>query len=384
MKNIKSSDRKYLKVFILAVCVLIAYKILFNFSSLVGGISQVLSILSPFITGFIIAYFINIPCAWIEKLFLKIKAKPFQKAARLLSILLCVILIITLGIFGVSNLVPMVYESLSQLFMSLPEFLELTLEFIGGIPLVVTLGLDVWIDGLMEPDTVNGLFSDLNLSPVSSSIQLASSLFTGIFNFVLTIVSTIYFLIEYKSIKAYIKRLIGLIPNTDKRRSTLKYIHITDKSFRQFITCQILDCLILGTAATIALFILRSPYALVLGMMLGIVNIVPYFGAIIGSVVTVIIMFFTNGFETALLSAMILLIIQQVDGNFINPKIMGKSFKVSPVLIIIAITVGGAIGGAFGGISGTIAGMIFAIPIVNVFKILLEEYMQEKDARTQA
>jgi predicted PurR-regulated permease PerM len=107
--------------------------------------------------------------------------------------------------------------------------------------------------------------------------------------------------------------------------------------------------------------------------MLGVANIVPYFGSIFGSMLAVFITFFSNGWETALLTAIILLITQQFDGYFINPRIMGTSFKLSPIIVIIAITVGGALGG--------VAGMIFAIPVVNVLKTVMDEFLETREKK---
>ncbi|MCL1904449.1 MAG: AI-2E family transporter [Oscillospiraceae bacterium] len=117
--------------------------------------------------------------------------------------------------------------------------------------------------------------------------------------------------------------------------------------------------------------IMRSPYAVTLGLMLGVMNIIPYFGSIIGSMIAVFIVWATSGVKSALIVAIMLLITQQIDGNFINPRIMGSSFKISPVLVIIAITIGGAIGG--------IMGMLFAIPVANVLKTIIEEYLNTKE-----
>jgi predicted PurR-regulated permease PerM len=122
----------------------------------------------------------------------------------------------------------------------------------------------------------------------------------------------------------------------------------------------------------IAFTIMGSPYAVTMALLLGVLNIIPYFGSIVGSAICVFIVWATSGFQTALVVAVTLLIIQQIDGNFINPRIMGTSFKISPVLVIIAITIGGAIGG--------ILGMIFAVPVANVLKTVLEEYIQNKES----
>ncbi|MCL2053678.1 MAG: AI-2E family transporter [Oscillospiraceae bacterium] len=384
MKNLKVSDKKYLKIFLLAVCILFAYMVMFNFGFVLEWIRQILNIVKPFIYGFVIAYFINIPCKWLEAEFLKRKGKwkPLETLARPLSVLICILAVVLFAVLGLRSFIPMIYESLSELIRLIPEFIESAFEYFKTTPFYSLIDEDVTaIDMLLEAKPWERLFDYFFAYEAFNPMQFFAALFSGIFTFVLAIVSSIYFLLEWNNMKAYLKRLISSFKREEKRKSTLKYARLIDKSFSQFLTCQILDSLILGTITTIEFLIIGSDYALVLGIMLGMVNIIPYFGSIIGSCIAVLIIMFTQSFEIAVVAAIVLLITQQIDGSFINPKIMGTSFKISPVLVIIGITVGGTIGSAIGGGMGRVAGMIFAIPIVNVLKIVLEEYLNIRETK---
>jgi predicted PurR-regulated permease PerM len=361
------------KIFILALCILLAIKILFDYDSLAGGIGRVMGIFAPFIAGFLIAFCVNLPVAWLEDKLRRVKAKRLgwvRKFSRGFSIMITMIVLITVFVFGLSRLIPMIYNNMMQLTRILPDMMEQTLNAVKGLPFAADLGIDKWADSMLADNP----FSMVELN-VAESISLAQGLFSGVFAVFLAFVSAVYFILEYNSVKAFLERLIMAISNEKKRNATMKYVKLVNRSFRKFLGCQLLDSLILGTITTIVFLILRSPYALTLGMLLGVLNIIPYFGSIFGSAVAVFITAFTNGWETALLTALILLIIQQIDGNFINPKIMGKSFKLSPVLVIIGITVGGAIGG--------VPGMIFAIPVVNVLKTVLVEFIESREAQAE-
>jgi predicted PurR-regulated permease PerM len=278
----------------------------------------------------------------------------------------------------------MLYDSISSLISLLPSFFDSTFEYLSGLSFLNSLDLEGAVDRLLETRPwetwANDKLKNIQNIDIGAPLQFLSSLLSNLIVLILAVVSSIYFLLEYNSIKAYLKRVIQSIPSVEKRKNTLKYVRLTDTSFRKFLTCQILDSFILGTITTIEFLIMGSKYAFILGIMLGIVNIIPYFGSIIGSFVAVLIIMFTQGFDVALIASVVLLITQQFDGNFINPRIMGTSFKISPVLVIIAITVGGVIGNAVGGGIGRIAGMVFSIPVVNVFKIILEEYLQIREA----
>jgi predicted PurR-regulated permease PerM len=142
-----------------------------------------------------------------------------------------------------------------------------------------------------------------------------------------------------------------------------------------YIYTQTIDGMILGTMMTIVLAIAGSPFFLLLGLMLGIINYIPYFGSIVGTAIALVVVAFTQGLGIALILLPIMFIIQQLDGNFIQPKLMGGSFSLSPLLIIVSVTIGGAYAG--------ILGMLMAIPIVAVLKDILDsvvEYRAKKKA----
>ncbi|MCL2638653.1 MAG: AI-2E family transporter [Oscillospiraceae bacterium] len=363
---------KHIHLLFLAIFVLLAYKMLFDFASVASWFNAIINIISPFLIGFVVAFCINIPVSWLEHKILKIKVKWIRKSARTFSILFVCAVIISIIVLGVRLLIPMVYNNAVQLAGLLPVYYEQALDYIGGLPIAATLGFDEQITALKQGENpFAGAFGSFDIPGLATDV--AQGLFSGLFMTILTIVSTVYFLLEYNRMRDFFKRLISVIGSEKRQGRLLKYVRLIDLSFRKFISCQVLDSIILGTIVTIEFMLLGSSYALILGMMLGVLNIIPYFGSIFGSIIATLIMMFDRGWEIGVITAIILLITQQIDGNFINPKIMGTSFKISPVLVIIAITVGGAIGG--------VPGMIFGVPTVNVLKTLLEEYVEKKEKK---
>ncbi|MCL2183546.1 MAG: AI-2E family transporter [Chitinispirillia bacterium] len=363
------NSRRYLHIFLLALAIMATYKLIFDFGSLSGTFNRIAGMVSPFVFGFVIAYCINIPVSWLERQIRKSqKLKPIHRFARGISIIVTCTIMTLLVVYGLHGFVPMIYDNAAQLVRLMPSYIEQGLTYLRNLPYAAELGIDDMITPVLESKP----WANMNVN-MGASFSFAKSFFSGIFAVILTLISTIYFLTGYNSVKNFLHRLIGIIPLESKRRATLKYVRLVDGSFRKFLTCQFLDSLILGSITATEFFLLGSPYALVLGLMLGVVNIIPYFGSIFGSLVAVFITIFSNGWETGLITAAVLLVTQQFDGYFINPRIMGSTFSISPILVIIAITVGGALGG--------VPGMIFAIPVANVLKTVLEEYMltQEKN-----
>lgn len=143
--------------------------------------------------------------------------------------------------------------------------------------------------------------------------------------------------------------------------------------FSRYVFCLLMDAVIIAVLSTIVLSLLRVRYAIILGGLIGVCNLIPYFGAIFASVFSIIITLITGGLFKAIWTAVSLLMLQQVDGNFIGPKIMGQMLDASPLWIIFAVTVGG---GLFG-----VAGMIISVPILVVIKMIVSDYINMKESK---
>ena len=118
--------------------------------------------------------------------------------------------------------------------------------------------------------------------------------------------------------------------------------------------------------------IIGVKYAVLLGFMIGLFNLIPYFGAIIAVAVAILITIFTGGIGQAIIMAIVVIVLQQIDANIINPKILGNSLSISPLLVIFAVTIGGAYFG--------VLGMFLAVPVATVIKLLIEEYINYKNS----
>ena len=152
-----------------------------------------------------------------------------------------------------------------------------------------------------------------------------------------------------------------------------KYFNKSNEVFFSFIGGQVLDAFVVGVLTSIAMSILGVKYSILLGFMIGLFNLIPYFGAIVAVGTAIIITIFTGGIGQAALMAVVVIILQQIDANIINPKIIGDSLSISPLLVIFAVTVGGAYFG--------VLGMFLAVPVFTVIKLLIEEYIEYKEMK---
>jgi predicted PurR-regulated permease PerM len=364
MSNVFKSEKlkSLLPYLILAVAIVVAYKIINELSFFAGAINRIWYIISPFFYGFLLAYIISIPCNGIQKLLLKTRVKWIIKRKKMLSIILVFILIALVFSLILNLIIPRIVESISLFIANFSIYYAGALEFVDYFNELDLLGLSISVEAILE--SLQEVVRGFNLEDVTSSINAIIGVSTAIFRGFLAIISSIYILHEKEKCKIYLSRVLQAFFRARAYKAIIQYVSKLNQNFKQYIYTQTIDGFILGTLATIALYILNSPYFLVLGIMLGIVNYIPYFGSIVGSLVAVVVVAFTQGLTTGAITAVVLLIIQQIDANIIQPKLMSGSFSLSPFLVIVSITVGGAIAGALG--------MIAAIPIISVLKDIFE------------
>ena len=149
-----------------------------------------------------------------------------------------------------------------------------------------------------------------------------------------------------------------------------KYFGQANEMFFKFVGSQVIDAFIVGILTTIAMSIIGVKYAPLLGFMIGLFNLIPYIGAIVAVAVAILITFITGGWLQALIMAIVVIILQQIDANIINPRIIGNSLEISPLLVIFSVTVGGAYFGMIG--------MFLAVPVAAVIKLILEDFVNNE------
>ncbi|MDL4858284.1 AI-2E family transporter [Enterococcus faecalis] len=193
-----------------------------------------------------------------------------------------------------------------------------------------------------------------------------SSFFLNAF---LTLIISIYALVFKQSILTFVEKAAHKLLSEKVYKQTQTWLNTTNKIFYKFISCQFLDACIIGVSSTILLSILNVKFAVTLGILLGICNMIPYFGSIFASIVAGVITLFTGGVTQAITVLLVLLILQQIDGNIIGPRIMGDALNVNPILIIVSITIGGAYFG--------VLGMFLAVPVAAIIKIIVSEWLNE-------
>ena len=362
--------RNWIIAFVFAVAVIAVYKTFDNFYKVAEFIGILVKSLSPFFIGFVIAYILNIPARKIENLCLKSKYGFFKKKSKGISILGVYLITALIFYIVISAIAPALYRNFVDLYNNIPGYINDALSTIERLQ--KQYGFTLFeINEANIINTFNTFLGKIDITELGKYAKGVVNITSGVINVLIGIIVSVYMLIEKETIKASLKRASRVLLKEEKAERLIENVRKINNIFSKYLFCLLLAATIMAILATIVLSILRVKYAIILGIMIGVFNLIPYFGAIIAGCLSVLITLLTGGFFKALWAAIALIILQQIDGNFTSPKIMGEVLDASPLLIILAVTLGG---GLFG-----VGGMIISVPIVITVKMAIGEFINEKE-----
>lgn len=367
MEKKTKSWKKWLYWFTLALASILVYKTVDSLGEILISVKQLLGILAPFAIGVLIAYILYIPCKKIENFYKKSKKiKIISKKARSLSILTIYLIVLILIILLINFIVPPIAKSIVDLTNNIGYYYEAANNKINELPEDSFWKTEVITRIIEEVQNID-IKQIINIEVITEYAQGAVNFATKIFDIFVAIVVSIYLLNSRAEILAFFKRLAGAIFNNKTYKNLNKYFNRTNEIFFHFLSSQFLDAIIVGILTSIAMSILGVKYAVLLGFMIGLFNLIPYIGAIIAVAIAGIITLLTGGVSQAITMLIIVTILQQIDANIINPKIIGNSLKINPILVILSVTIGGAYFG--------IIGMFLAVPVIAILKVLIEDFI---------
>lgn len=370
MKNFKNGT-KWIYWFTLIVAIVVVYKILDNFTGIGEWLSGLMKVVKPFFMAILLAYLLYIPSRKIEGIYSK--NKTLKKRARGLAVATTYVFVILIIALLMKIIIPVLSDSIKDLAGNLPGYYESAKDFINDLPDDNILKNQI-VQSAIEKLQKIDITKLLDLDNLTMYIEKVMGIASGIFSTFVTIVVSIYILLERSEIVKFIKRLNSSIFSKKSCEIINRYFEKGNEIFFKYISGQVLDAIVVAIIMTIALTIMKVKYAVLLGFIIGIFNLIPYFGAIIAVIITCLITIFTGGFAKAVGVAIVLIILQQVDANIINPKILKDALKISKILIIFSITVGGAYFG--------VLGMFLGVPIITVIAMILNDYIERNEKMT--
>ena len=385
-------DKKYLTIGIYVLLVLIAAMTFWMLIGNIGEISNwinavisfIIGILSPFIYGFFIAYFMNTPMRWLEKnVFSRIAfLNRHPKARRYASVLAALLLVVGFFIWIIAYLLPEIVANIQSLIMSLPNYLA-ALEKESSRYSITNESINGLFDSINKTFSTNYDLSDiinLILEPVMKTLATLPDIFrtvltgtvnvaSGLLNLLLGIVVSVYMLCEKENFAIIIGKILYTFLKKQTAEKLIGTAKMADGIFEKFIIGKSIDSLIIGIIFFIIAMIIKLPFALLNSLVIGVTNMIPYFGPFIGAIPVILITLLINPMMAVWIT-LVIFILQQFDGIILGPKILGDSTGMKPMGVIFSIIVGGALFG--------VPGMFFGVPVCAVLKIVLTNFLNRR------
>ena len=344
--------------------------VLVNFEKILSILGYIINIFSPFIFGAIVAFVLNVLVNFIErKLFGKVKKKTWLKIKRPLSITISVVLVIFIIVFIMNLLIPQLKNSVSLFTDSLPTYKEDIINIMNKFNLEETTikKASDYLDnfGKVITDYIKGNSKDV----ITVTTEVATSLIAIISKAVIAIVFAIYIIAQKETLKRQFNKLMSayLKPRTVSRIN--KYASMANTTFSNFVTGQCLEALIFGSLCFLGMLILRLPYATTIAVLLGFTALIPVFGAFIGTFLGAFLILMISPIK-AIIFVVFILVLQQIEGNLIYPKVVGKSVGLPGIWVLLSVTIGASVGG--------ILGMLIATPLCSLLYILLRQAVNDR------
>lgn len=361
--------------FILLSSLGILYLSISHLGELINKVDDIVKILQPFIIGFAIAYLLNFILKFYEnKVLKKVKIKSKRGVAILLTY---ITLFFILSLF-IKFVLPQLIDSVVGLINDIPIYINNT--SIYGYNLLQNLNIDEeYLNIIMK--NFNGFVDFIikfttNLIPVLG--RLLATIASSIWNVILGLIISIYLLIDKDKLCALNKKMTYAILPEVAANKVIEITHMSNVTFGKFLSGKILDSFIIGVLTFLVLTIFKMPYILLISVIIGITNIIPFFGPFIGAVPAFIIILFISPTQ-ALWFLLIILVIQQIDGNIIGPKILGNSIGISAFWILFSILIAGKVLGVLGMIIGV---PLFAI-VYSIIKDVIEVSLKKKGLKSE-
>lgn len=352
----------------LVAIIAIIFLMIANWGVVLAVIGKFLTILMPFILGFFFACFINPLVKRVHSLLNRMKPGKGAKIKKAFSVIISYVVVIGVITVLLIYIIPQIKESIGELGNTIQDGYQYMIthqkELNEKIPFI---GLGGGIEYIKEFAYKKIMSNGSEILPYV--YHVSSSLLTTSYNVLMGLVISIYIILDMKKLKRSARKVVYALSPKKKEQEVWQTMKQCSHIFNGFLIGKMIDSLIIGILCLIAMSILKLPYALLLSLIVCITNMIPYFGPIIGAIPGVMIYLFID-IRYAFIFTLMILILQQFDGLYLGPKILGDQTGIKPLWVIFGITVGGAYFG--------VMGMFLGVPVVAVIMYLLQLFLDKK------
>ncbi|MGM9882520.1 MAG: AI-2E family transporter [Bacilli bacterium] len=357
-------------IFIITYIALIIFALV-NFEKILSLIEYVIKILAPFLLGIMLAFVLNILINFVEKrIFGKIKpGKVWNKLKRPLCITISLVLVILIIALIINLIIPELKNSVTLFTNSLPQYKEDVVRVLNKFDASpeTIVKVSEYLDNFSK--VITDYIKDNSKDVISVTTEVATSVIQIVSEGVISIVFAIYIIAQKETLTRQVKKLMKayLKPKVIYKINTIA--SMANKTFSNFVTGQCLEAIIIGVLCFIGMLIFGFPYALTVSVLIGFTALIPVFGAFIGAVLGAFLIFMVSPIK-AILFIVFIIVLQQIEGNLIYPKVVGKSIGLPGIWVLFSVTVGARLGG--------ILGMLIATPLCSLLYSLGTTYINER------
>lgn len=336
-------------------------------------------IISPFLAGGVIAFVLNIPMkAFEDKLLGRWNGKRAQKMKRPLCLVLSIVAVVLVISVVIGTVAPQVAATASEIGKKIPDFMDRTVAELERLAMdypELTRQIErLELEEVNWDSLLNNVIDFLKNGAgdvLNSTVSVASGIISGIVNMVISFIFALYILAQKERLEDQGRRILSAYLPETAGKKILEICSLLYRNFSSFITGQCLEAVILGTMFVIAMTVCRMPYALMVGVLIAFTALIPIVGAFIGCIVGAFLILIDNPLQ-ALWFVILFLVLQQLEGNLIYPKVVGNSVGLPAIWVLMAVSVGGSLFG--------ISGMLFFIPLMSSGYALLRESVNNRNA----
>ena len=345
------------------------------------------TVFKPVVYGLVIAYILNYPYKLFnDHAFKKMGTKHrwLLKIRKPLSIVLSYVIVFGLVVFLISFLIPELTSSVNTLVDNIPAYSQTLKNFIDKVAdfIYTHFGYNLY-DGETYTNLINFItgnstadfIKNIMTNIVPSAFSTVLGIGTGLYNWIIGIIISIYLLASKERLLVQVKRVINAYTPPRFSLRFFKFAEICNVKCGKYIIGKLIDCFIIGIICFIGLSIFRFHYALLISVIVGVTNFIPFFGPIIGAIPCIFLLLIINPLE-ALFFLIFIVALQQFDGNILGPKILGETVGISGFWILVSVIVGG---GLFG-----VPGMVLAVPVFAVIYTLLQDGVNRREAKKRS
>ena len=364
----KENVRKLKELIVFTIVIMIA---LWKYPVVLSGLRFILNIIFPFLMGGAIAFILNVPMHFLEeKIFGSERAqkKVVQRIARPLSLALTILLVVGIIVMVMFVVIPELGATILTLGKSIQDFVPKVQEwcekFFHDNKEVMVWAESLNMDWQKILNSVIGFFKNGAGDVLNSTMSAARNLVSAVTTFFIAFVFACYILLQKEKLHVQMKKLLFAYLPKKRMEQALSVCSLTYRTFSNFLTGQCVEAVILGTMFFVVMTIIRMPYAMLVGVLIAFTALIPIFGAFIGCAVGAFLILMVDPLK-AVIFVIMFLVLQQIEGNFIYPKVVGNSVGLPSIWVLAAVSIGGSLMG--------VVGMLVFIPTVSVLYTLLRE-----------